>query len=189
MPKPPILPPLDWKAIFESGLTFDRWLQVGESESNRRLIDKTKNEFNLDAATAAVLKVLDRDIHVVAIAEDWCPDVIRHVPVLQKMAEATPHLKVRFIAREDAPEVFARFLTFGGEAIPKFIFLSDQFTEFGDWGAMPEGCKLLMARGKATGDVTAARKLIYEAYRADPDCIEPQEELRRIIECAIEPRD
>ncbi len=133
---------------------------------------------------AAHLAALPRSVHVVAIAEDWCGDVVRHVPVLQRMAEAATRLKVRYISREQHPEVFVRFLTNGGEAIPKFIFLSDAFVECGSWGPMPDACRELIARGKACGDVAAARRKVAAHYEQDSTRREVVEELVRLVDTA-----
>ena len=61
-------------------------------------------------------------VNVLVIAEDWCGDVHRHVPALEIIPSHARKVKTRYIMREDHPEVFARFLTNGGEAIPKFVF-------------------------------------------------------------------
>ena len=158
MPKPPILPLIDWKVVFESGLPFDLWLAQAESEEKRGRMAAIFAEQRIEPQTEALLAALPRTVHVIAIAEDWCGDVVRHAPVLARLAQAAPKLLVRFISREQHPDVFARFLTNGGEAIPKFVFLNDTFTECGNWGPMPEAGRRLIARGKACGDVAAARK-------------------------------
>jgi len=112
---------------------------------------------------------LERDVHVVAIAEDWCGDVVRHVPVMQRLADLSEHLHIRYIARADRPNLFIRYLTNGGEAIPRFIFLNHQFVECGNWGPMPLFCRALIARGKACGDVTSARRKIDVIYDSNID--------------------
>ena len=38
MPRPPVLPVIDWKAVFESGVPFDVWMEQAESEENRAAI-------------------------------------------------------------------------------------------------------------------------------------------------------
>ena len=123
-------------------------------------------------------------MRVVAIAEDWCGDVVRHVPVLARLADAAPKLELRFITREQHPEVFVRFLSNGGEAIPKFIFLSEAWVECGNWGAMPDACRELIARGKACGDVGAARKKVSALYDADPGRRGVIEELLHAVDVA-----
>jgi Thioredoxin len=167
MPRPPVLPTIDWAALYASATEYDAWLKTGEKPESSERMEADRKAFALTPPVEAFLGALPRPVHVIAIAESWCGDVVRHVPVLQKMADASPNLKVRYIAREDRPDVFARFLTNGGEAIPKFVFLSDQYVECGNWGPMPDACRELIARGKACGDVGAARKKVSALYEAD----------------------
>jgi hypothetical protein len=184
MPRPPILPTIDWKAVFDSGKTYADWLAAGESPENRNKMEAFREEVSLEPQMLGFLRALPRSVHVVAIAEDWCGDVVRHVPVLQRLADAAPTLNVRYIRRAQWPEVFARFLTNGGEAIPKFVFLNDRFVESGNWGPMPEGCKELIARGKACGDIAAARKKVSGIYEADHNKRMVLEELLHLIDIA-----
>ena len=184
MPRPATLPLIDWKAVHASGLGYEAWLAAAESEEQRAEIEAQRQALVLDPTVAAFMAALPRPIHVVAIAEDWCGDVVRHAPVLQRLAEAGPRLDVRYISRQQHPDVFVRFLTHGGEAIPKFIFLSDRFVECGSWGPMPEACRELIARGKACCDVAAARKKVAALYGLDPGRREVVAELLRLVDIA-----
>lgn len=180
MPMPPILPTLDWAAIFASGKTYAEWLATAEPARRERL------EADLAAQTLPpqidnLLRTIRRPVHVVAIAEDWCGDVLRHVPVLERLAQAYPQLHIRYIARAQYPEVFVRFLTNGGEAIPKFIFLSDKFVECGNWGPMTEVCRRIIARGKACGDGGAARQKVSQLYSMDANRHEVAQELAVLL--------
>jgi hypothetical protein len=187
MPRPAVLPVLDWKAVFESGLTFDAWFRAAESAENRQKMEQLRQAMALEPQAAAFLAALPRRVRVVAIAEDWCGDVVRHVPVLQAMAAAAPKLDVRFISRVQHPDVFVRFLTNGGEAIPKFIFLSETWVECGNWGPMPAPCRELIARGKACGDVAAARRKVSALYEADPGRRAVVDELLQLLDIAATP--
>ncbi len=184
MPKPPLLPTLNWANVFEDGLDYPAWLAAAENPDHRAKMDEFYERLLLSESDEAVLRGVDRPVHVVAIAEDWCPDVVRHVPILMKMADASEHIQVQFISREAHLEVFARFLTVGGEAIPKFIFLNDQFVECGHWGPMQADCRMLIARGKACGDMMAARVKVFERYKADPERRQVLAELRELFEIA-----
>ncbi len=184
MPKPPILPVLDWKSVLASGQPYAVWLAAAESDKNRETMETILGQLTLEPHVEAMLAALPRAVHVVAIAEDWCGDVVRHVPALQRIAQAAPKLEVRFVTREQHPDVFARFLTNGGEAIPKFVFLSDQYVECGHWGPMPEECRKLIARGKACGDVGAARQKVAGLYQADMDQKIVLRELVELIDTA-----
>ncbi|HOF42086.1 MAG TPA: thioredoxin family protein [Candidatus Hydrogenedentes bacterium] len=181
MPRPPILPVLDWQAIHAGGQTFDDWLKRGTNPANQETMRELRANQPLEPHVKAMLKGLARPVHVVAIAEDWCGDVVRHVPVLEALASASTALRVRYLFREDRPDVFVRYLTNGGEAIPKFIFLNDQFTECGHWGPMSSLCRELIARGKACGDVARAREQVAAIYRADVCSRMAVEELLHLI--------
>ncbi len=184
MPRPPMLRVIDWEEVLQSGQDFDGWLELAESDANHDAMLKTLSAITLEADVVQGLAALKRRVNVVAIAEDWCGDVLRHVPALQAMAEASEQLHVRFITREQYLDVFTRYLTNGGEAIPKFIFISDQFVECGNWGPMPYACRELIARGKACGDVGAARKLVSAAYDADPGLKIVVRELYALVQIA-----
>ncbi|MDR3669598.1 MAG: thioredoxin family protein, partial [Holophaga sp.] len=105
--------------------------------------------------------------------------------VLQRLAEAAPNLRVRYISRQQWPDVFVRFLTNGGEAIPTFIFLSEAFVECGSWGPMPAPLGDLIARGKACGNVAAARKKVAGFYEADVNRRMVIAELLGLIDIAV----
>lgn len=181
MPRPPVLPVVNWSEIFESGSSYSDWLQKAEHESHAYQIDTRRRELELQPVIEAALKVLDRAVYCVAIAEDWCGDVVRHVPVISKFEEVSSNFSVRYISREQHPGVFVRFLTNGGEAIPKFILLNDSFVECGNWGPMPARCCETIARGKAAGDVPRAREKVNILYEADPDMLAVQEEMFKLI--------
>ncbi len=184
MPRPPVLPVLDWKGIFAGGKTWDEWLLNPEFPDHAARMEKAKDELRVPREDYEFLRALPRPVHVVAIAEDWCGDVVRHAPVLEGLAYFAPDMQVRYIRRADHRDVFARFLTNGGEAIPKFVFLNDKFVECGNWGPMQEECRRLIARGKACGDLSAARRKVKELYDADPNCMAVQRELMDLIETA-----
>lgn len=168
MPMPVTIPIPDWPAIFEAAKDFEAWLEAAESETNVEAIKYMYAEQEYDPETIEFLKNLERPVHVLVIAEDWCPDVIRHVPVLQKMTEYTENLHIRYISRTDYPEVFARYLTVGGEAIPKMVFFNHDFVECGEWGPMPRIERQMIARGRAADNIEKAREHVFAAYFDDP---------------------
>lgn len=181
MPRPPVLPTIDWKAIFDSGVEFSQWIQSAENTEHSAKMQDALDKLTLSPECEAMLSALSRAVHVIAIAEDWCGDVVRHVPVLERLAKSSANLKTQYITREQHPDVFARCLTNGGEAIPKFVFLSDNFIECGNWGPMPAQHRRLIARGKAAGDVSAARKRVSALYESDPNCNTVVDELCDLI--------
>ena len=191
MPVPTLLPDIEWRSIFKAAWDYKTWRTDGKDRvdndfletypedkheklraflaDNRQNMDETDANYKLSGEATARLAIVGRPVHILCIAEDWCPDVVRHVPVLQKMADASPNVTVRYVMRSDHLDVFARYLTVGGEAVPKFIFLSEDFTECGSWGPMPSACREFIARGRACGDIGKAREHVSDLYNSDPD--------------------
>lgn len=184
MPRPAILPLIEWKEVFDSGADWEAWLSGAESAEQANRMRERYEVLALPEDCTAALHALTRPVHVIAIAEDWCGDVVRHAPVLARIATEQPLVQVRFISRDAYPEVFTRYLTNGGEAIPKFIFLSADWVECGNWGPMQADCRKLVARGKACGNVPAARERVSEIYQADPGCNTVFHELCELVELA-----
>lgn len=206
MPMPTLLPDIEWRSIFEAAWDYEAWRSDGQARvdtdfietspeekheglrrflaRNRENMDETDKTFELPASVTSHLGAVGRPVHVLCIAEDWCPDVVRHVPVLQKMADASPNVTVRYLMRSDQLDVFARYLTVGGEAVPKFIFLSEDFVECGSWGPMPAACREMIARGRAAGDLKTAREHVSALYNSDPDRRVVVEELLHEIDIA-----
>ena len=138
MPRPPILPNPDRREIFNNGQSWEEWIANPDEPAHAEKILEIYQSIELDEGVIERLSALREEVRIIAIAESWCGDVIKQVPLLVKMLEATDgKAQLRFISREDNPDYFARFLTNGGEAIPKFVFCNESFTEVGNYGPMP----------------------------------------------------
>jgi len=183
MPRPPILPTIDWPQIWSQATDFKAWLKRADNAQVAEAMSEQAQQLSIPSNIRSALEGLDRTVYICCIAEDWCGDVRRHVPPLQALSKFD-EVQVRYLFREDCPEVFVRFLTNGGEAIPKMIFLSDAWVETGNWGPMPNACRELISQGKAAADVGAARKLVSAAYQNDPGCLVVLEELSAAITLA-----
>ena len=188
MPQPPILPLIDWSAVFAGGLAWRPWLDTATRPEQRTELLGSYGGFHPLPEGVARLAALTRPVHMVVIAEAWCGDVRRQVPVLQKLADAsTGRVEVRYITRAAHLDIFARFLTNGGEAIPKGIFLSADWVETGHWGPMPAAARRVIARGKAANDIAGARKQVAALYAADPHRRETEAEVLEAVELAATP--
>lgn len=175
---------LDLKSIWEGGRTWPQWLELSKDPAVRAAMEKNYADVEIPPAVSAYLKSLTRPVHVLAIAEDWCGDVRKNVPVVARLCAENPQvLRVRFTDKESKPQLMVRYLTNGAEAIPVIVFFTDSFVESGNWGPRPAECKRFMARGKAAGRIDGARVKIGEFYAADKHQSTIRE-LKELIEIA-----
>ena len=159
---------LDLRAIWESGKTYSEWLAAATDARKKEELEKNYSDVTLSPDDSQLLKLIDRPVHVLALAEDWCGDVRRNVPAIAKMcAESPTFLRLRLVDKETRPQLMVRYLTNAAEAIPIIVFLNDAFVEVGFWGPRPSECKRLMARGKAAGKIDDARERIHQFYEKD----------------------
>ncbi len=104
----------------------------------------------INAALRADLEAMKRPMRWLVLTEGWCGDAAQIVPWLQKMAESTPLLEIRYLLRDEHTELMDRFLTNGGRAIPKLIALDAQNMEvLGHWGPRPAAAQNLYMGLKA----------------------------------------
>lgn len=75
--------------------------------------------------------------HLLVLSEDWCGDAVNTVPVLAKLAELSPNLDIRVLARDHNLDLMDAHLTGTSRAIPVVIVLDDRFVERGWWGSRP----------------------------------------------------
>lgn len=72
------------------------------------------------------------------ILESWCGDVPHNLPLIQKMPEYQPLIKLRHILRDENLEIMDQYLTNSARSIPKLIAMDEHFEkELFTWGPRP----------------------------------------------------
>src|ERR1700694_1793784 len=116
------------RAQFEKGMSYDAY--KAQMTRNREQVEQ--NEKDLQA-----FRDLPTPVNVLALAEDWCGDVVANLPVLGKLAaESNGKLNVRILLRDQEPgsQVMDEHLNKGQfKSIPTVIFLDGEFNEVGVW--------------------------------------------------------
>jgi hypothetical protein len=137
---------------FDSGMAWSDYL-----EHIKR--NKAKFQYNYDETSippedaAAFRKLADLPkgpSRVLALGEDWCPDVFRGMPVMARIAEAAG-MEMRVFPRDDNLDIMDEFLN-GGEhqSIPVFVFYTANHDYICHWIERP---------AKANAEMPEMRKL------------------------------
>src|SRR5256886_4411134 len=118
------------RARFETGLTYEQYKD--QMTRNRDRVEANEKRVEIDAGDLAAFRSLDRPLHVLVLAEDWCGDVIANLPVLAVLARESATLDVRIFLRDQNTDLMQRYLNQGKyESIPVFAFFDDTFAELG----------------------------------------------------------
>lgn len=86
--------------------------------------------------TAEDLQILARlpPLQLIAIVEDWCPDVCHTLPTWVRIVEQLPGWSYRIFRRDEHPDLMDNFLQAdGARALPVYAFLNQHNSVLGWW--------------------------------------------------------
>ncbi len=92
------------------------------------------------------VRSLGRRWNLLALVEPWCGDGASTIPYLARLAEATPDLDLRILARDANPDLMNAHLTAGARSIPVVMILDESYRETGWWGPRPAPLQELFLR-------------------------------------------
>lgn len=114
-----------------------KYYELGMQRMSRVLKTYTPDENHLQ-----VLKEKNFKGKVLIITESWCGDSSQITPVVNAFFEGKNEVKIFY--RDSDTTLIDAFLTDGARAIPKVLFLNENFEVFATWGPRPKyGLELL----------------------------------------------
>ena len=157
---------------FESGLSYDAY--KAQMTRNKEQVEQNEKDLQVSADDKSAFQDLPNAVNVMALAEDWCGDVVANLPILGRLEqEAGGKLNVRIHLRDQEPgsTIMDQYLNKGQyKSIPTFIFLDGNFNELGVWVERPESVTKLRED---------KRLALYEAH---PDWGDPSKPIAELPE-------
>ena len=142
------------QARWDKGITYDAF--KAEMTRNQERFAENEGRVALDPETVRTFKSLPKPLRVLALAEDWCGDVVANLPILGRLAKEVPTLDVRIFYRDQNLDLMERWLNQGKyQSIPVFVFFDENFRELGHWIERP---------ASVTERRAAERKKIFAAH-------------------------
>ncbi len=122
--------------IAASGDDSIRYLQyiILNAQRMQRLYKTT----TLDSGVITAAQKITQPQYWLVLTEAWCGDAAQSIPVIAKIAEQQPLITLRFLWRDQNPELMDQFLTDGkSRSIPKLIATDATGKVLFDWGPRP----------------------------------------------------
>src|SRR5437870_610945 len=114
---------------FQSGLTYDAY--KAQMTRNKEQVEQNEKDLQLASGDVTAFQSLPQPINVLALAEDWCGDVVANLPILGRLEqESAGKLNVRIHLRDQEPgtQLMDQYLNKGQyKSIPTFVFLDGDF--------------------------------------------------------------
>ncbi len=125
---------------YAQGLSYEEYLS--QIKVNKLRFQQYYDEFEPEEGEVERFRSLTQRAggpsKVVAIGEDWCPDVYRGLPTMAKLADSAG-VEVRVFPRDSNPDVMNEFLKEGKyQSIPTFVFYTEELGYICHWIERPE---------------------------------------------------
>ncbi|MGH2398270.1 MAG: thioredoxin family protein [bacterium] len=125
---------MTWEDRYAAGLPYQEFLDRYGSDTHRQRWQTAYNGITLNQEQGDLLNGFRRQMHLLCVAGAWCGDCVRDGPILQRIAEASPRIALRFLDRDAHPDLAQVLAINDGLRIPVVVFLSEDFFECGRYG-------------------------------------------------------
>jgi hypothetical protein len=118
------------RQAFAQSITFTQFVETSTNYTHhfRDNYDATV----LDGADRTILDGIEVPIDVLAIVEDWCPDVVANLPILARIADDTGKIRLHVLIRDNASRDIADAYPYEGRShIPTYVFSDESGLELG----------------------------------------------------------
>jgi hypothetical protein len=122
--------------IWRSGLTLEAFVEG--STTYQQELQQRLATVQLDVAAQSFFAELSEPTYVLVLTEDWCGDSLFNLPILARIVEAAPGLRMRIFVREQHSALAAAYARRNIVNIPVFTFFDAQFHELGTWVERPQ---------------------------------------------------
>jgi thiol-disulfide isomerase/thioredoxin len=128
---------IPWQSRFEKGLGYQSFLEkFADPQRDQPRWQRVYEQIRLSDGQKQLLAGFTRRMNVLCLAGAWCGDCVEQGPILQRIAEAAGgNVDLRFLDRDENPDVQEDLSICGGRRVPVAVFLSEDFFEcarFGD---------------------------------------------------------
>jgi thiol-disulfide isomerase/thioredoxin len=117
------------------GISYKEWAETIDRNQEKFQYNYDSTQPNADdvAAIKASMAKSGGAATVLAIGEPWCPDVVRGMPVIARLCEATG-LDLKIFFRDQNLDIMNEFLYKGEfQSIPTLVFFSKDMKQLGVW--------------------------------------------------------
>jgi len=110
-------------------------------------MNRWDKKINLEAELSNEIAELTRTNWLV-ISEAWCGDAAQNIPFIAKLAAENSTIDLRFILRDEHPEIMDQYLTNGAKSIPILVMMDENFNDLATWGPRPEPVQKMVMEAK-----------------------------------------
>lgn len=119
---------------YTHGYAYDNFLAKYATEPQLKRWRQVESQVSLTDEQKAVLGGFRRTMKVLCLAGAWCGDCSGQCPVFTHFAAAAPVIEVRYLDRDEHPDVQLALKINGGDRVPVLVFFSEDGYEVARYG-------------------------------------------------------
>lgn len=132
------------KERFEQGMSYQAYKE--QMTRNQERFANNERQVEISGEDVAFFANLKKPLYLMALAEDWCGDVINNLPVVGKLVETSPNLHLSIFLRDQNLDLMDQYLKEGQfRSIPVFAFFDENFKDLGHFIERPASISAKMA--------------------------------------------
>ncbi|MDR7545358.1 MAG: thioredoxin family protein [Armatimonadota bacterium] len=125
---------MNWEKVWRAAQPYATFLETHGEPRHRERWRLIHDQAAVTAEQRALLESFSRQMYLLCLAGVWCGDCVLQGPILQRIAEASPVIELRFADRDVHADVQTELMLNQGRRIPVVVFLSEDFEECGRYG-------------------------------------------------------
>jgi hypothetical protein len=175
----------EYTALFDNLVATGRTTGPDQSEPMIHYTQLNQQRMHRWEKTIQLLPLAETAIQSVTVAqtwlvltEAWCGDAAHTIPVIHALAKLNPLITLRFLFRDENPELMDRYLTNGiSRSIPKLIaFDTVTHEELFTWGPRPAPLQAIFLKMREEGvEYHATKEELQRWYNKDRGMTTQQE--------------
>jgi thiol-disulfide isomerase/thioredoxin len=118
---------MNFQTTFESGLSYQSFLEKYGSESDCQKWSNAHNAVKLSAEQADLISGFSRAMNVLVMAGAWCGDCVSQCPIFDHIAAANSKIVFRYVDRDADPQLAQELKICGGSRVPQIVIMSEDF--------------------------------------------------------------
>lgn len=122
-------------AKFEQGLSYEAFVAAGMAEGHDAAWHQRYEQCALSPEQAALVAGFTSPMRVLCLTGTWCGDCALQGSAMQRIAEASPRIDLRFLSRNDHPDLQVKAPINAGFRVPVTWFMNEACepaSRFGD---------------------------------------------------------
>lgn len=120
---------------------------IAYTKMNDQRMNRWDKKISIDPNLANIINSLPK-MKWLVITEAWCGDAAQNIPFIAKLASENQNIDLRFIMRDEHPEIMDQYLTNGARSIPILVIMDENFNDLATWGPRPEPVQKMVMEAK-----------------------------------------